>query len=88
MAATRLLVFSPSGLPVLTPLSFVGHAAWDTTAKLVYTELYSSTPQDQHPTLKITNPDSSEVPPIMTSEVKKTLKEMKNMPTLPQMPQA
>ena len=43
-----------------------------------YTELFSSTPQDQHPTLKITNPDSSEVPPIMTSEVKKTLKEMKN----------
>ena len=39
-----------------------------------YTELYSSTPQDQHPSLKITNPDSSEVPPIMTSEVKKTLK--------------
>ena len=50
-----------------------------------YTELYSSTPQDQHPLLpppppspKITNPDSSEVPPIMTSEVKKTLKEIKN----------
>ena len=43
----------------------------------LYTELYSSTPQDQHPTLKITNPDSSEVPPVMTSEVKKTLKEMK-----------
>ena len=42
------------------------------------TELYSSTPQDQHHTLKNTNPDSSEVPPIMTSEVKKTLKEMKN----------
>ena len=45
---------------------------------LFYTELYSSTPQDQHPKLKITNPDSLEVPPIMTSEVKKTLKEMKN----------
>ena len=43
-----------------------------------YTELYCSTPQDQHPPLKITNPDSSEVPPIMTSEVKKTLREMKN----------
>ena len=43
-----------------------------------YTELYSYTPQDQYPTLKITNPDSLEVPPIMTSEVKKTQKEMKN----------
>ena len=43
-----------------------------------YTELYSSTLQDQHPSLKITNPDSSEVPPVMTSEVKRTLKEMKN----------
>ena len=43
-----------------------------------YTKLYSSTPQDQHPSQKITNPDSPEVPPIMTSEVKKTLKEMKN----------
>ena len=43
-----------------------------------YTELYSSTPQDQHPSLKIANPDSSEDPSIMTSEVKKTLKEMKN----------
>ena len=39
-----------------------------------YTELYSSTFQDQHSSLKNTNPDSSEVPPIMTSEVKKTLK--------------
>ena len=44
----------------------------------LYTELYSSTPQDQHPTLKITNPDSSEGPPIMTPEFKKTLKEIKN----------
>ena len=43
-----------------------------------YTELYSSTLQDQHPSLKNTSPDSSEVPPIMTSEVKRTLKEMKN----------
>ena len=43
-----------------------------------YTELYSSTPQDQHPPLKMINPDSSEVPPIMTSEVEKTPKEMKN----------
>ena len=42
-----------------------------------YTELYSSTLQDQHPSLKISNPDSSEVPPIMTPEVKKTLREMK-----------
>ena len=31
-----------------------------------------------HPSPKITNTDSSEVPPIMTSEVKKTMKEMKN----------
>ena len=43
-----------------------------------YTELYSSTLLDQHPSLKNTSPDLSEVPPIMTSEVKKTLKEMKN----------
>ena len=43
-----------------------------------YTELYSSTPQDQHPSPKITNIDSLEVPPIMASEVKKTLKEIKN----------
>ena len=43
-----------------------------------YTELYSSTLQGQHPSLKNTNPDSSEVPPIMTSDFKKTLKEMKN----------
>ena len=43
-----------------------------------YTELYSSTRQDQHHPLKITNPDSSEVPSIMTSEVKKTLKEIKS----------
>ena len=48
-----------------------------------YIELYSSKPQDQHPPppppppLKISNPDSSEVPPIMTSEVNKTLKEIK-----------
>ena len=43
-----------------------------------YTELYSSTLQDQHPSLENTCPDSSEVSPIMTSEVKKPLKEMKN----------
>ena len=43
-----------------------------------YTELYSFTLQDQYPSLKNINPDSPEVPPIMTSEVKKTLKEMKN----------
>ena len=43
-----------------------------------YSELYSSTFQDHHPSLKNTSPDSSEVPPIMASEVKKTLKEMKN----------
>ena len=43
-----------------------------------YTELYSSTLQDQHFSLKNTIPDSSEVPPIMTSEVRKTLKEMKS----------
>ena len=30
------------------------------------------------PTLETTNPDSSEVPPFMTSEVKKPLREMKN----------
>ena len=36
-----------------------------------HTELYSSTPQDQHPSLENTSPDSSEVPPTMTSEVKK-----------------
>ena len=42
-----------------------------------YTELCSSTLQDQHSSLKITNPDSSEAPPIMTSEVKNTPKEMK-----------
>ena len=42
-----------------------------------FTELYSSTLQDQHPSLKNTSPGSSEVPPIMTSEVKKTLKEMR-----------
>ena len=43
-----------------------------------YTELCSSTLQDQYPSLKNTNPDSPEVPPIMTSEVKKTLTKMKN----------
>ena len=43
-----------------------------------YTELYSSTPQDQHPSPKIANTDSLAVQPIVTSEVKKTLKEMKN----------
>ena len=37
------------------------------------TENYSSTLQDQHSSLKITNPDSSEVPPILTKEVKKNL---------------
>ena len=46
-----------------------------------YTELYGSKPQDQHPSLKITNPDSSEIPPILTSKVKKTPKEMKNNKT-------
>ena len=43
-----------------------------------YTELCSSTFQDQHPSPKNTSPDSSDVPPIMTPEVKKPLKEMKN----------
>ena len=43
-----------------------------------YTELYNSTLQDKHPSLKNTSSDSSEVLPIMTSEVNKTLKEMKN----------
>ena len=38
-----------------------------------YTELYSSTLQDQHPSQRNTSPDSSEAPPIMTTEVKKTL---------------
>ena len=37
-----------------------------------YTELYSSTFQDQHPSLENASPESSEIPPIMTSEVKKT----------------
>ena len=37
-----------------------------------HTELYGSTLQDQHPSLENTSPDSSEVPPIMTSDVKKT----------------
>ena len=41
-------------------------------------ELHSSTFQGQHSSLKNTRPDSSEVSPIMTSEVKKTLKEMNN----------
>ena len=39
-----------------------------------YTELYNFTLQDQHPSLKNTSP----VLLIMTSEVKKSLKEMKN----------
>ena len=39
---------------------------------------YSSTLLDLHPSLKITNPDTSEVPPIITSEVKKSMNEMKN----------
>ena len=43
-----------------------------------YTELYSSTFQDQHPSLKNTSSDSSEVPLIMISEVKKTLNEIKS----------
>ena len=43
-----------------------------------YAELYGSMLQDQHPSLKNTRPDSPEVQPIMTSEVKKTLKEMKS----------
>ena len=44
-----------------------------------YTELYSSIPEDQHPTLNITNSDSSKVPPIMTSDLKKK-KKKKNKP--------
>ena len=44
----------------------------------IYTKLHSSRPQDQHPSLKNTSPDSSEVPPTMRSEVKKILKGMKN----------
>ena len=43
-----------------------------------YTELYSSPLHDQHPSLKNTSPDSSEVPLIMISEVKKTLNEIKS----------
>ena len=43
-----------------------------------YIERYSSTLHNQHPSLKNANPDSSEVPPIMTSEVNKILKEVKN----------
>ena len=43
-----------------------------------YTELYCFTLQDRHPSLKSTSSDSPEVQPIITSEVKKTLKEMKN----------
>ena len=43
-----------------------------------YAELCNSALQDQHPVLENTSPDSSEVLPIMTSEVKKTLKEMKS----------
>ena len=39
-----------------------------------YTGLYSSTLQDQHASLKNANPDSSEILPIITSEVKKTLR--------------
>ena len=40
--------------------------------------MYSSTLQDQHPSLKITNPDSPDVPPFITSELQITLKEIKN----------
>ena len=43
-----------------------------------YTELYSSTHRDHHPSQKNRSPDTSEVPLIMTEEVEKTLKEMKN----------
>ena len=43
-----------------------------------YTELYSSPLQNQHPSQRNTSPDTLEIPLIMTSEVKKTLKEMKN----------
>ena len=44
-----------------------------------YTILYSCTRQNQHPLPKNTSPDSSEVPPTMTSKSeKKNLKEMKN----------
>ena len=46
-----------------------------------YTELCSSTLQDQYPSVKNTSPDSLEIPLIMTSEVKKTLNEMKKNPT-------
>ena len=48
------------------------------TCSCFYTELYSSTLQDQHPSLKYTSADT---PPIMTSEVKNPLKEMKNNKT-------
>ena len=43
-----------------------------------HTELYSSTLQDRHPSPKNTSPDSTEVSPIVTSDVRKILKEMKN----------
>ena len=46
--------------------------------RFFYTELWSSTLKDQQPSLKNTSPDSSEFPPIITSEVKKNPKEMKN----------
>ena len=42
-----------------------------------YTELYNSTHRDKHPSQMNTSSEKSEVPPIMTSGVKKTLKEMK-----------
>ena len=44
----------------------------------MHRKLFSSTLKDQHPSLKNARPGSTEVPPIMTSEVKKTLQEMKN----------
>ena len=43
-----------------------------------YTELYGSTLQDRHPSQKNSNPDTPKIPPIMTSEVKKTLNETKH----------
>ena len=44
----------------------------------ISTELYSSARQDRHSSQKYVSADTQEVPPILTSEVKKTLKEIKN----------
>ena len=41
-------------------------------------KLYSSTLLDRHPSQKNTSLDTSEVPPIIASEVKKTQNEMKS----------